>query len=290
MSRLLMSLAVFSLLAAPHGLRGDAFDEYTNVVLAKVPTAPGVISPRQLTASLMAEHGGVVPGTTGALIVVRTNEGRLSKLLVQPARQQLPDKSTVPIVLIDRFATYQQGEERTVAIGGNNVRLFDGFQFSLDLGQVVPPSVGGDLRLVGAGGKISVEPVGKAVLYLVTRPLLEASRKRTEKVPIGSKFEPRYFDGVYKLFDDGRRSGMLHLKVLPQGDVQGSYYSDKDGQKYEVSGKVGNPPQAIEFTITYPRTRQEFTGLMFTGDGRAIAGSSLLQGRKAAFYAVRSEE
>jgi hypothetical protein len=286
----LILVIVFALLAAPHAVRGDAFDNYTNVVLAKVPTAVGVLPLKQLTPGLMVEHAGVLPDASGALAVVRTNDGRWSKLLVQPARQKLPDKSTAPILLIERFVTYQEGEERTVVAAGSNVRLFDGFQFNLDMGQVVPPAVGGDLRYVAAGGKAYVEPVGKAALYLVTRPLPEASPKKTEKMTIGSKFEPRYFDGAYKLFDDGRRSGTLHLKVLPGGDVQGSYYSDKDGQKYEVSGKVGDAPQAIEFTITYPRSRQVFTGLMFTGDGRAIAGSSLLQERKAGFYAVRIED
>jgi hypothetical protein len=281
--------ACFSLVMAPRLLRGDSFDNYTNVVLAKVPTAAGVLTLKKLTPALMVERAGVLPGTSGALVVVRTNEGRLSKLLVQPARQKLQDKSSAPILLIDRFVTYQHGEERTVVAAGSNVRLFDGFQFNLDMGQVVPPSVGGDLRFVSAGGRVFVEPVGKAALFLVTRPLPDSSPQKTEKVTIGSKFEARYFDGTYKLFDDGRRSGTLHLKVLAGGDVQGSYYSDKDGQKYEVSGKVGEPPQAIEFTITYPRTRQVFTGLMFTGDGRAITGSSFLQERKAGFYALRIE-
>jgi hypothetical protein len=282
-------LASLLTLVVPEALRADAFDNYTNAVLAKVPTAPGVMTVKQLTPSLMVEHAGAVPGTTGALVVVRTNEGRLSKLLVQPARQQLADKSTVAILLIERFVTYRRGEERAVAAQGTNVRLFDGFQFNLDLGQVVPGSVGGDLRFVIAPGKTYVEPVGKAALYLLTKPLPDAAGKKMEKVTFGGKFEPRFFDGAYKLFDDGRRSGTLHLKVLPGGDVDGAYYSDKDGQKFEVSGKVGNPPQNIEFTITYPRARQTFTGMMFTGDGRAIAGTSVIQDRKAAFYAVRLE-
>ncbi len=283
-------VVVSTLFAAPQAAKGDAFENYTNVVLGKVPTAAGALTLKQLTPGLMVEHAGVLPGTSGALVVVRTNDGRWSKLLVEPARQKLADKSTAPILLVERFVTYQDGEERTIVAAGNNVRLFDGFQVNLDMGQVVPPAVGGDLRVVTAGGKAYVEPVGKAVLYLVTRPLPEATPKKADKMTIGSKFEPRYFDGAYKLFDDGRRSGTLHLTVFHGGDVQGAYYSDKDGQKYEVSGKVGDPPQGIEFTVTYPRSRQVFTGLMFTGDGRAIAGSSVLQDRKAGFYAVRIEE
>jgi len=289
MQPLLVSFAALLLLAQPSALRADAFDNYTNLVLAKAPRAPGTRSLKQLTPALMAEHGGVLPGTTAALIVVRTREGRFSKLLVQPARQKLPDKSTMSILLIDRFVTYKEGEERTVLVQGQNVRLFAGFQFNLDLGQVVPATVGGDLRFVAAEGKTYLEPLGKAALYLLTRPLPEAVPAKTEKMIIGDKFEPRYFDGVYKLFDDGRRSGALHLKVLPGGAVEGAYYSDKDGQKYEVNGKIGRQPNAIEFTITYPRTRQTFTGWMFTGTGGALTGSSRVQEREVGFYALRMD-
>ena len=48
---------------------------------------------------------------------------------------------------IDRFVTFKEGEERTVVAEGKNLRLFAEFQLNLDLGQVVPGSVGGDIRL-----------------------------------------------------------------------------------------------------------------------------------------------
>ena len=47
--------------------------------------------------------------------------------------------------------------------------------------------------------------------------------------------------GTYRLLDDGRRSGSLTLKVADNGDVTGSFYSDKDGKKYDVTGKIGTP-------------------------------------------------
>ncbi|MCS7047452.1 MAG: hypothetical protein NZO58_13930, partial [Gemmataceae bacterium] len=86
------------------------------------------------------------------------------------------------------------------------------------------------------------------------------------------------------------RSGTLHLKVADNGQVSGAFYSDKDGSKYEVEGKIGNPNHTITFLITFPRTVQHFTGAMFTGDGKAIAGFARLQERETAFYAVRIEE
>jgi len=124
----------------------------------------------------------------------------------------------------------------------------------------------------------------------VTRSLAEAEPKKAEKAVIGAKFEPRYFNGTYKLHDDGRRSGTLTLQVAADGEVTGSYYSDKDGQKYEVTGKVGTPRHSIQFSIRFPRSVQTFQGWLFTGDGKVLTGSSRLQEREAGFYAVRVEE
>ena len=71
--------------------------------------------------------------------------------------------------------------------------------------------------------------------------------------------------------------------------VTGSYYSDKDGQKYDVTGKIGTPTHSIEFMVKFPRTEQVFKGMLFTGTGKAIAGTSRMVDREAAFYATREE-
>jgi hypothetical protein len=268
----------------------DAFDNYTNEVLAKAPGAAGVKQVKELTPGLLADHGGVLPGVPGTFLVVKTNEGRFGKLVVQAARQKIKGNATVPILLIERFVTYREGEEKTVIASGQNVRLFDGFQFNLDLGQVVPAAVGGDLRFVVEAGKARAEPVGKAEIYLLTKPMPEATPKKSAKMVVGATFEPRYLNGVYKLYDDGRRTGTLHLKVDEDNEISGSYYSGTDGKKYEVTGKIGSVPHAFQFKVTFPRTAQTFYAMMFTGDGRAITGTSVLQGRETGFYALRVEE
>src|SRR5207245_551369 len=160
---------------------------------------------KQLPPALIGEFSRVLPGSTGAFLVVKTNEGRFAKLLVHAARQKVSGK-TVPILLIERFVTFRFDEERAVQAEGQNVRLFQDFQFNLDIGQVVPASVGGDLRFVVEGDKVYTEPVGKAKLYLVTKPLPEATPKKGPKLVVGSAFEPRYFNGTYKLYDDGKRT------------------------------------------------------------------------------------
>jgi hypothetical protein len=283
-------LALAAILLFPLLTRADDFDHYTNEILAKIPKADGVLHIKQLTPEMLVEHNRVLGNLKGALLVVKTNDNRWAKLLVQTAAQKVSDKKTLPILLIDRFTTFKEGEERAVVAEGKNVRLFQDFQFSLDLGQIVPAAVGGDLRLIVNEDKTYVEPIGKAELYLVTKALPEATPKKADKVIVGKTFEPKYFTGTYKLHDDGRRSGKLVLKVDGDGNVDGWYYSDKDGAKYEVSGKVGDPNHAIKFKITLPRTPEDFQGWMFTGDGRVICGVSRLQEREAGFYAVRMDE
>lgn len=290
MTRYVLILSGLLVLAPGRSLRADAFDRYTNPVLAQVPSAAGVRELKELTPEVLADHDRVLPGLTGALLVVRTNEGRYSKLLVEAARQKVAGAALIPVLLLDRYVTYKEGQERTIEAAGQNVRLFAGFHFSLDIGQVVPASLGGDLRFVATGGKVYAEPLGKARLYLVTRPLPEAAPHKGARLVVGDHFESRYFNGSYKLHDDGRRTGTLTLHVADGGEVTGWYYSDKDGRKYEVAGKVGTPNYTIAFTIKFPRSVESFHGWLFTGDAKALAGTSRLGDREAGFYALRVEE
>ena len=282
--------STFALLLLVVGVRADSFDHYFNDHLVKLTTAAEASKVKELTPIVMVEHSRALPGLTATFLVVKTNEDRMCKLLLHTARQKVKENESVPILLIERYVTYREGEERTIYAQGQNVRLFDGFRFNLDVGQVVPANVSADLRFVVDGDKVYLEPQGKAEMFLVTKHLAEASPKKLAKLEIGAAFEPRYFEGIYKIYDDGRRSGNLHLNVTPEGSVSGAYYSDKDGQKYEVEGKVGQPNHSIHFRVTFPRTMQYFQGWMFTGDGKAITGTSKLQERETGFYAVRIEK
>jgi hypothetical protein len=290
MHRRSILLTGLALICLPLPARADAFDYYLNPVLSKVPKAEGVKELKRLTPELMQDHDRVLAGITAAFVVVQTNEQRYGKLLVQPAHKKIGDNKRLPILIIERFVTYREGQERAIQARGKEVILFPGFRFSLDLGQVVPEELGGDLRLVADGDQVYVEPLGQAKLFLVTKPLPEAAPKKSDKLVVGETFEPRYFNGKYQLFDDGRRSGTLTLQVGEGGEVTGAYFSDRDGQKYEVRGKLGKVPHAVQFVIKFPRVEQTFNGWLFTGDARALTGWSRLLEREAGFYALRMEE
>jgi hypothetical protein len=283
-------LSVTLLLLSACPAMADAFDNYVNTTLALVPMSKNAQKVVELTPQVLVQYSRTLPGITATFLVVKTNEGRLSKLLVQPARQKISATESAPIFLIERYVTYREGEERAIQAQGRNVQLFNDFRFSLDLGQVVPKELQADLRFVAEGDNVHVLPIGKAEIYLVTKHLARANPPHGPMVVVGEKFEARYFNGSYKLYDDGRRSGLLQLKVDEAGDVTGDYYSDKDGQKYEVNGKVGMPSHNIQFRVTLPRTIQFFNGYLFTGDGRAITGTSRMQERDTGFYALRIDK
>jgi hypothetical protein len=268
----------------------EIFDYYTNPILARLVETQESQEIKQLIPAMIAENDRVLPCTAAAFLVVKTNGGRYAKLLVQVARQKIDAERSVPMLLVDRYVTYKEGEERTVQAEGKNLFLFPGFRFNLDLGQVVPEELGGDLRFIADGDKTSTQPLGRAKLYLVTKALPDVVPKKGPKLVVGETFEPRYFNGTYKLYDDGRRSGRLTLKVEEDGSVGGSYYSDKDGAKYDVRGRVGMPKHSIQFTVKFPRSEQTFQGWLFTGDAQILTGTSRLLEREAGFYARRVEE
>ena len=119
---------------------------------------------------------------------------------------------------------------------------------------MVPKSVAADLRVgVDKDGNPFLEPIDKAEIYLVTKHLEEPIRPRPANWWSAPNSRCAYFNGDYKMYDDGRRSGTLTIKVADDGVVSGHYFSDKDGQKYDVAGMVSaNPKHQIEFLITYP--------------------------------------
>ena len=287
---LLRILPVLCLVVSVNAARAEPFDLYLNKDLSKIVEGKDVREVKQLTPAMVVEHDRVLAKTPSAFLVVKTNGGRYAKLLVQAAKQRIDAEKAIPILSIERFVTYKEGEEQTILATGKRQSLYAGFRFSLDLGQVVPEAVGGDLRFVVDGDKVYTEPVGKAKLYLVTKHDPSVEPKKAGKFVIGEKFEAKFFNGTFRLNDDGRRAGKLVLKVDEDNKtVTGSYYSDKDGQKYELTGKIGTPTHSIEFTVRYPRTEQVFKGMLFTGTGKAIAGTSRMVDREAGFYATREE-
>ena len=286
-------LAAVAVLALSAFGRAEQFDYYTHPVLAKAVGDGMLKEVKELTADQIGEHTGALPDSSSTFLIVATNDKRFAKLLAQPARQKVGADRQAPLLLIDKYVTFKGTTDRAVQSHGQNLHLYPGLRLSLDIGQIVPESVGGDLTVV-AGDKdpnnFVVRPVRDAKLFLVTKPLPGVVPKKAPKLVVGEAFETRFFAGRYQLHDDGRRSGVLKLDVSDAGDITGTFTSDKDGREYEIQGKAGTPRHAISFSIKFPATTQSFNGHMFTGDGRVIAGTTKMLEREAGFYAERIED
>jgi hypothetical protein len=277
------------ILVQARNAQADAFERYTNNVLAQAPAAAGVLELKRLTPEHVAQHSRLLGSAGGCLVVVKTNGGLNCKLIIQMARQRTDTGSTA-MALIERFVTYKGDEDRALKASGQGVHLYSGFLFKLDVGQVVPAALGGDLRFVEDKEHGYLEPIGNAKLYLITKSLPGTEANKSGRLTIGDTFEPRHFTGVFKLHDDGRRTARLTLKVEADGQVSGQYVSDQSGREYEVFGKVENPKHRIQFTVRFPQSEQVFTGMMFTRDGKAICGTTKLQEKEFGFFAVRADE
>jgi hypothetical protein len=286
-------LAALALLTATTLGRAEQFDYYTHPVLSKAATDGTLKETKELTSDQIADAAGALPDSPSAVLVVATNDNRFAKLLVQPARQKVGTDKTAPLLLVDKYTTFKGTSPQAVQASGQNLHLYPGLRLNLDIGQVVPELVSGDL-IVEADPKSAdgfvVKPIKEAKLYLLTKLIAGVAPKKAPKLVVGETFETRFFAGRYKLHDDGRRSGVLKLEVNDVGEITGTFTSDKDGREYEVQGKAGTPRHALTFSIKFPATTQTFTGHMFTGDGKAIAGTTKMLEREAGFYAERIED
>lgn len=285
-------VAALALFAVASAGRAEQFDYYTHPVLQKAVADGTLKEVKELTSDQVGEFASVLPDSPSAFLIVATNDKRLAKLLVQPARQKVGDKQ-MPLLLVDKYLTFKGTSDRAVQSSGHDLHLYPGLRIGLDVGQVVPEAVGGDLTVVAADKDASafvVKPLKDAKLYMLTKPIPGVVPKKAPKLVVGEAFETRFFAGRYKLHDDGRRTGVLKLEINESGEIAGTFTSDKDGREYEVQGKAGTPKHAVTFTIRFPATTQTFTGFMFTGDGKAIAGTTKMLEREAGFYAERMEE
>src|SRR3954451_10766730 len=111
----------------------DQFDHYVNPVLKTAIEKEYAKEFNRVGEKELGDHDRVIPGAGSACLIVKTNDGRHAKLLCQIARQKVSGDKFVWMLLVERYVTYREGEERTVLASGRNLSLFAGFRLSLDL-------------------------------------------------------------------------------------------------------------------------------------------------------------
>jgi hypothetical protein len=264
--------------------RGDEFDRYTGSVLVKVPASEGVTELDQIPFNQLLQTKSILGRDTGCFFVVRTDQGNWAKLVVSPSYRKHED-GEVPLVHVQRYQCMRPGSENGKLSAGKDVYVFDTFQFDLDIGQIVPPGGGGDIVFERAGSAGVVRPVGRAKLYLLSKPLVDSAPSGAG--PSAGPVVAEDFAGKFHLFANGKWSGQLTLRVSNSGELNGSYVSEQTGADYPVKGFVARPMHHVKFTIELPMAQQEFDGYLWMQGKNVIAGTMTLAGGTFGFVAVR---
>ncbi len=273
-TRMLASLLTLALATTA---AADEFDRLEGRVLAEIPRGDDVSAHESLSGEDLVLLPNVLSDTRAALVVVKTDQGNLARLLLTPAFRKAADgsDSVVPILVLERFDTFEAGPATSILARGRDLVLFDGFRFDLDTGQVVPEGQGGDLQFQGAEKPSDQKLIATGGAKLFT---LKASPLGDQAGPgqpsRGRNVVPTDFAGRYRLVANGQWTGTLELEVGPDGVVNGRFRSDQTGSSYRVTGQAGEESaNFVRFSVIFPRSRQEYEGRLFTEGKGAIAGT-----------------
>ncbi len=288
MSRISFCASTCFLLLSIGGF-ADEFDGLDGKRLNELLKQADASSQKSLNIKDLASMPFVVPGVRSSFLIIKTDAGNIAKLVISPGQRKATDpaREPAPIVILERAETYEVGNLGTRLAKVKDLVLFDGFQVDLDSGLVVPEGQGGDL-VYRAGGEAGdrLETEGGASI-VVFRKLIASKKSTSSGVSGGRSVLVGDFAGKYRLFADGQWSGTLKLEVVDHV-VSGTYQSDVNGTSYSVEGEVSaEAPRQINFVIVYPRSRQEFSGGLFTDGKGALVGSGTMLGRPFRFFATR---
>jgi hypothetical protein len=286
MKRVVMILC---LLAATPSVRADDFDRLEGPALAGLAENPDAKASERLTLRDLGNQTNVLKGIRTPLVCVKTDSGNLARLLVSAGfRKSLTNKEELlPILVIERFDTLEAGPARSRIARGRDVILFDGFNFDLDTGTVVPEGQGGDVAFVAKGENAPALVASKgSTLYTLTKSPLGALPAGS--LTAGRGVSPADFNGRFHLVADGQWSGLLEISVDGDGAVGGRFLSEQTGGSYKITGELAaDAPNQILISVELPRSRLEFDGRLWTDGKGAIAGTVTLLDRVYGFVAVR---
>jgi hypothetical protein len=270
--------------------RADDFDRLGEVDLSRPVLQQHARKVDGLGFRDLAALPAVLRDARTSLLIVVTDQGNVARLVASPGFRKAPDdpNKLTPTLVLDRFETRDPANRSAPAARGKEVWLFDGFGYDLDAGQVVPADMGADIRFVAAGpddGRLS--PVGKAEMLAVETlpPVPKASADRPSE---GRVVRTSDYAGRFRLAANGVWSGLLELKVDAEGVVSGDFQSDAGGAARPVTGKAAaGGDHGIAFTISFPRTKQEYTGWLWGEGKNVIAGSVTMINQTFSFVAIR---
>lgn len=288
MSKFLKSLTFASALLASAAMGGE-FERIEGDLLPRLLKGEGVKTRPSLNFKDLEALPPALADSRLPFFVVKTGQGNYARVIATPALRKPAEgaKDAIPVLVLDRYDTFEPGKSGSRLAKGVNVLLFDHFQIDLDSGQIVPPGQGGDLEVIKEGDSgLTLKPLGDSTITTFASPI---KRPADSSGPSpGKAILPGDFAGRYKLHADGRWTGLLELQVGDDRQISGRFRSESNGTTYPVNGQIAaDSPHKAHFTIKFPRTEQEYDAYLWTQGKNVLAGSFIMTERTFGFFAIR---
>lgn len=283
MKRLLLSCVCLFVPASAQAL--DAFDRFTLAQMRAVAKASEPAA--ELTLRGATELKALGRGVTTPCAIFKTDQGNWTKALVTWGLRKTVD-GPVPVLIVERYVTYDATRGGATTATGRDVMLFAGFAYDFDIGQVVPPGIGQDIAFTE---ERTLRTADGIQMFAVSGP--PAVEESTSAAPNPNDHEgilPRDFSGVWKLDADGRWRGTFEFEVDDEGNVGGKYLSDETQSTYNIVGRVDRGGNRLVFEVELPNAPQSYEAYLWTTDKSAMAGITTLSERRFGFHAVRVVE
>jgi hypothetical protein len=221
-------------------------------------------------------------------IVIETSSGNIAKVLLSWGFRKSTggaEQKAVPVLMLDRFVTYERNQGDSTVANSRNIMLFPGFRFDFDLGQVVPDGFDADVEFTEQG---VLKCLGSVKLYGMNGSQLPVDEAGPAKATTDkSVISPEDFTGVWQVDGDGRWIGEWDLAVNEEGQASGKFFSAESQASYPITGQIGPLPHQIKLQVQFNNATQVVDAYLWTKGKAAIAGSFTLAGRKFGLYATR---
>lgn len=275
----LAAVASLAVIARGH----DAFDRHTSTWIKQAAKDNAALT--ELSAGDAARLKTLSRDVSSPCVVFKTSEGNFAKAIVSWAFRKA-DPQPLPVLVLERFVTYDRDKGDVAVAHGRNVMLFPGYQFDFDSGQVVPDGLGADVKF-DERRKLAAQ--GEAKLFALDGSALPEQEDGLHDPGDHVGVLPRDFAGAWRVQADGRWSGVWEIAIDDEGGVSGRYTSDETKSSFPITGslKDSDAPHRLRFDVEFTAATQSYDVYLWTTDKSTLAGSTTLIDRTFGVYAVR---